>query len=79
VIVVQDSGIGIPEEDQKSLFEAFHRGHNVEHITGTGLGLAIVKQSVELHNGEVSFNSQVGVGSAFTLIIPNLAIEEELA
>src|SRR5690606_21149926 len=49
VIVVQDSGIGIPEEDQKRLFEAFHRGHNVEHIAGTGLGLAIVKQSVELH------------------------------
>jgi PAS domain S-box-containing protein len=79
VIVVQDSGIGIPEEDQPGLFEAFHRGHNVEHIEGTGLGLAIVKQSVELHGGEISFSSQVGVGSAFTLTIPNLTIEEELA
>lgn len=79
VIVVQDSGIGIPEEDQKRLFEAFHRGHNVEHIAGTGLGLAIVKQSVELHGGEVSFRSQEGIGSAFTLIIPNLALKEEFA
>lgn len=79
VIVVQDSGIGIPEEDQKQLFDAFHRGHNVEHIAGTGLGLAIVKQSIELHGGEVSFRSQVGIGSAFTLIIPNLALKEEFA
>lgn len=79
VIVVQDSGIGIPEDDQKGLFEAFHRGHNVEHISGTGLGLAIVKQSVELHGGAVSFSSQVGIGSAFTLTIPNLALKEELA
>ena len=78
VIVVQDSGIGIPEEDQKGLFEAFHRGRNVEHIAGTGLGLAIVKQSVELHGGEVSFSSQVGIGSAFILTIPNLALKEEL-
>lgn len=79
VIVVQDSGIGIPDDDQKGIFEAFHRGNNVEHIVGTGLGLAIVKQSVELHSGEVSFSSQVGVGSAFTLTIPNLVIEEEMA
>lgn len=79
MIVVQDSGMGIPEEDQKRLFEAFHRGHNVEHIAGTGLGLAIVKQSIELHGGEVSFRSQVGIGSAFTLIIPNLELKEEFA
>jgi PAS domain S-box-containing protein len=77
VIVIQDSGIGIPDEDQKGLFEAFHRGRNVEHIAGTGLGLAIVKQSIELHGGEVSFSSQVGIGSAFTLTIPNLALKEE--
>jgi PAS domain S-box-containing protein len=79
IIVVQDSGIGIPEDDQKQMFEAFHRGRNVEHIAGTGLGLAIVKQSVELHGGEVSFRSQVGIGSAFILTIPNLALKEEFA
>ena len=48
---VKDSGIGIPAEDQKRLFEPFHRAGNVGVISGTGLGLAIVKNSVEAHGG----------------------------
>lgn len=77
VLCVQDTGIGIPEEDLKHLFEAFYRGRNVDHIAGTGLGLAIVKQSVELHGGEITVSSQLGVGSAFTMTLPHLATKEE--
>jgi predicted ATPase/signal transduction histidine kinase len=67
---IQDQGIGIPEEDQKRLFESFHRAQNVGKISGTGLGLAIVKRSVDLHGGDISVNSQVNVGTTFTVSIP---------
>jgi signal transduction histidine kinase len=73
---VQDEGIGIPEEDQGRLFEAFHRAKNVDHISGTGLGLAIVKQAVDLHGGEVSVHSQLGKGTIFRVVLPNLAVRE---
>ncbi len=76
---VKDHGIGIPEDDQARLFEAFHRARNVDHISGTGLGLAIVKQAVELHGGEVSFTSQLGLGTVFTVTLPNLAVKEMLS
>ncbi|MBW4487918.1 MAG: PAS domain S-box protein [Trichocoleus desertorum ATA4-8-CV12] len=67
---VQDSGVGIPPQDQKRLFESFHRAANVGSIPGTGLGLSIVKQAVEAHRGTVSVNSAVGVGTTFTVILP---------
>lgn len=79
VLRVKDQGIGIPDDDQSRLFEAFHRARNVDHISGTGLGLAIVKQAVELHGGEVSFTSQLGKGTIFTVILPNLAVKEMLS
>ncbi len=70
IFQIQDSGIGIPEEDQEHLFESFHRAKNVGNIPGTGLGLAIVKKSVELHEGKITLNSKVGVGTTFTVTIP---------
>lgn len=70
VFRVQDQGIGIPEADQARLFEAFHRASNVGHRPGTGLGLAIVKQSVDLHGGTIAFESTEGVGTTFTVVIP---------
>src|SRR5262249_19640275 len=48
---VTDRGCGIPEADQKRLFQAFHRGSNVRHIPGTGLGLLIVQRCLQLHRG----------------------------
>ncbi|MBZ0275733.1 MAG: PAS domain S-box protein, partial [Anaerolineae bacterium] len=70
IIRIQDSGIGIPEADQPHLFEPFHRAGNVGTTEGTGLGMAIVKRSVEAHGGTISFESQVGVGTTFTVRLP---------
>jgi PAS domain S-box-containing protein len=69
-IRIQDQGIGIPEADQKRLFERFHRAQNVGNISGTGLGLAIVKRAVEAHGGSIGVESAAGAGTTFTLHIP---------
>ncbi|MEH1938154.1 MAG: hybrid sensor histidine kinase/response regulator [Nostoc sp.] len=71
---IQDWGIGIPKEDQKRLFQPFGRADNVGTIPGTGLGLAIAKKSVEAHGGEIVVNSQVGVGTTFTVTLPLIRI-----
>ncbi len=75
VLRVSDEGIGIPEADLKHLFEPFHRAANVGTISGTGLGLTIIKESVELHGGIITVESQVSVGTTFTVRIP-LTVEE---
>jgi signal transduction histidine kinase len=69
---VQDSGIGIPNNDLPRLFEKFYRGTNREALAqrGTGLGLAIVKSIAERHGGNVSVESELGKGSTFYLKIP---------
>lgn len=69
---VQDSGIGIGEEDLPHIFERFYRGKTVRQskVPGTGLGLAIVKEIVDLHNGRIELNSTVGGGTAFRLYLP---------
>jgi PAS domain S-box-containing protein len=67
---IKDQGIGIPPEDQKRLFESFHRAKNVGNIQGTGLGLSIVKKSVDLHGGKLAVHSEVGVGTTFKVTLP---------
>jgi two-component system sensor kinase FixL len=69
-IIIKDNGIGIPENDQKHLFEAFFRAHNTGTIPGTGLGLNIVTRYTELMNGKIHFKSKVDQGTSFTLIFP---------
>lgn len=68
---VQDEGIGISMEDQKHLFERFYRASNAGNVQGTGLGLNIVKRYVELLRGTISFHSERGKGSIFTISIPS--------
>jgi signal transduction histidine kinase len=67
---ITDQGLGIPEEDQQRLFETFYRARNVGTIAGTGLGLAIVKKCVDLHGGHIAVESQVGIGTTFTVTLP---------
>lgn len=69
-IDIKDDGMGIPAKDQKHLFNRFFRAHNVTNIPGTGLGLNLVQKYVEIMNGNISFVSEEGVGSTFTVILP---------
>ncbi|MBI3700186.1 MAG: HAMP domain-containing histidine kinase [Afipia sp.] len=69
---VQDTGIGISNEDQKNIFERFGGGrHDVATADkGTGLGLAIVKGFAEAHDGEVKLESRLGEGTRVTVFMP---------
>lgn len=71
-IIIKDYGIGIPEEDQKHLFEIFFRANNVLNIEGTGLGLNITKEFTNKLGGTISCKSKEGKGTEFILIFPNL-------
>jgi len=72
VLEVEDTGIGIPPEDQSRLFERFFRSAVAEDqaIPGTGLGLAIVKAIVEAHSGQISIQSREGEGTTFRVELP---------
>lgn len=72
VIEVEDSGLGIPPESLPKIFDRFYRvPEHQQSAKGTGLGLAFVRSIVEdLHNGHIDVESQVGVGSKFTMRLP---------
>ena len=74
-VSVQDHGIGITPDDLKHLGEAFYRGNNVTNVPGTGLGLLITRQAVELHNGSLEIDSEVGKGTTATIHLPLAAPE----
>lgn len=76
-LTVKDNGIGIPESEQKQLFQPFFRAGNTGNIPGTGLGLNIVLRYVKLMNGDLSFESKLNHGSSFTLIFPLIKNETE--
>lgn len=67
---IGDQGIGIPQKDQVYLFDAFYRSSNVGSISGTGLGLTVVQKCVELHSGQITVKSEVGVGTVFAVTLP---------
>jgi signal transduction histidine kinase len=72
VTEISDSGIGIPKEEFSRVFEEFYRASNVPRDikTGSGLGLSIVKQIIEDHKGQIWVNSEPGVWTTFTFILP---------
>ena len=70
IFLIKDSGIGIPVQEQKRLYEPFHRAANARDIEGTGLGLVIVKNYVTLHGGSIECESEEGVGTTFTVTLP---------
>lgn len=78
VLSIVDSGCGIPERDLPRIFERFYRVDKARSrsLGGTGLGLAIVKHIAIIHGGEVTVDSDEGVGSVFSLILP---VEQQVA
>jgi two-component system OmpR family sensor kinase len=69
-VAIEDHGIGIPEKDQKRVFEPYYRGSNTSGIVGSGVGLYLVRTIVDLHGGTISLGSQEGEGSRFTVRLP---------
>jgi signal transduction histidine kinase/ligand-binding sensor domain-containing protein/DNA-binding response OmpR family regulator len=67
-IEVKDNGVGISDEEQKKIFDAFYQAR--DNKPGTGIGLNIVKTIVSLHHGAVNVDSTVGQGSTFTVVLP---------
>jgi signal transduction histidine kinase len=79
-IQVMDTGVGIPEEAQKRVFEAFEQVDSVENSNqnGFGLGLSIVAKLTSIMNGRIELNSELNRGSTFTVIIPlKMALEDK--
>lgn len=72
IFQIKDRGVGISVADRQRLFKPFHRGTNVSDIPGNGLGLALVKKLVDLHKGQITVVSEVGVGTTFTVSFPLL-------
>ena len=75
VIIVRDTGIGIPEASLSRIFERFYRaekttGQRSETFHGAGLGLSIAKETIEAHKGRIDVQSEVGKGSIFTFYLP---------
>lgn len=78
VVAVKDTGLGISRENQTKLFKSFQRvdeekTHNIE---GTGLGLSLVKRLLDLMGGTIKVDSRVGVGSTFTVFIPQKVVDD---
>jgi signal transduction histidine kinase/DNA-binding response OmpR family regulator/ligand-binding sensor domain-containing protein len=71
-VAVRDTGIGIPLDEQSTIFERFNRSTNVniENAPGAGIGLSLVKSLVELHKGRIELNSEPGVGTLFEVYLP---------
>lgn len=80
IIEIEDNGIGIPKEKQKHIFNRYERikSSEGEYKEGSGLGLNIVKQIINKFNGEVRLESEEGIGTKVTLIIPKVDYDEEI-
>ena len=79
-LIVKDSGIGIPKEEQPKVFSEFFRATNARKETqiGTGLGLAITKRIAEVHGGRIDFESVVGQGTRFEVVLPFAGIRNRV-
>jgi len=70
IFQVQDTGIGLTEEQIERLFERFYRADNQRNILGTGLGLSISEEIIKIHHGEIKVTSTLNEGSTFKVFLP---------
>ena len=70
IVKIKDTGCGIPPEVGRHIFEKFYQGETSRSVQGNGLGLALVKRVIDIIQGEISIESEVGVGSTFTVKLP---------
>jgi PAS domain S-box-containing protein len=77
-ISVADNGIGMDAEDLPKLFQPYFRARSSVGIAGTGIGLNIAKEIVELHDGSISVESELGSGTTFTVALPIGAVERSI-
>jgi len=72
IFQIKDTGMGIATEDIEYLFDRFYRGKQASRssIPGTGLGLSITKEIVETHQGRIEVESELNVGTTFTIAFP---------
>ena len=71
VLSIRDHGIGIPNDYLTNLFLPFLRAENVGSVKGLGMGLYIAKQAVDAHHGKISVESEVNIGTKFTVVLPS--------
>jgi signal transduction histidine kinase len=78
VISIVDQGIGIPEPEQRAIFERFYRADNetTRSVSGVGLGLSVCQGIVEAHGGRIWVESEPGQGSTFSFTLPVGAVSE---
>lgn len=79
-ITVTDTGIGIPEGEYEAIFQPFRQraGQNINKYGGTGLGLSISGKLVQMMGGTINVESEVGRGSTFRIILPDITISDEI-
>jgi signal transduction histidine kinase len=78
MVQVQDTGRGIPKDEQIKLFQRYHRQiGDLEYLSGIGLGLSLCKLLIEMHGGKIWSESEVGKGSIFSFSIPIATSDQE--
>ncbi len=72
IVVVSDNGKGMSEEEQKHIFDKFYQADGNHSIGGNGLGLSIAKRIAQMHSGDITVSSKLGVGTSFTVTLPKV-------
>ena len=73
---VRDQGLGMTPQQQAQVFDAFYRVDRDSSVPGSGLGMTILKEIVDLHGGQITLESQLGVGTEVTLYLPPAITDE---